>query len=292
MRRDGTVKVLDFGLAKALGPTAEGPFASGRTRCQSPTFTMHATQMGMILGTAAYMAPEQAKGKAVDKRADIWAFGVVLYEMLTGRHAFGGDDLSDVLASVLKTEPDWSAVPADTPANVRRVLRRCLEKDPRRRLSAIEDARLELEDTEAAPFVVAAPAHARSFSTWLWPALAGGTVDGGGCRGRLALLQRGALDRTTRFSVLPPPDLNIFPDSNVVAISPDGTMIAYIVGDRSTRPRHATLGAVGRLDDLAPDRSRGWGAAVLVPRQPAHRIPDRQQAENRVGVRRTRAGFV
>ena len=145
---DGTVKVLDFGLAKALDA---GTDADADARDDSPT--LHAprgmTQLGVIIGTAAYMAPEQARGKAVDRRADIWAFGVVLYEMLTGRQLFDGDNISDVLASVLKTDPDWTALPADTPASVRRLLRRCLEKDPRKRLSSIGDARLELDEREA-----------------------------------------------------------------------------------------------------------------------------------------------
>ncbi|MBA2260430.1 MAG: serine/threonine protein kinase, partial [Acidobacteria bacterium] len=136
VRPDGTVKVLDFGLAKALDPVG----TSSADAMRSPTLTARATQMGMIIGTAAYMAPEQAKGKAVDKRADIWAFGVVLYEMLTGARAFDGDDVSEVLATVLKSEPAWHALPADTPPAIRRVLRRCLEKDPRKRLSAIGDA--------------------------------------------------------------------------------------------------------------------------------------------------------
>jgi serine/threonine-protein kinase len=143
VRADGTVKVLDFGLAKALGP--EG--ASGTADAMnSPTLTARATQVGVILGTAAYMAPEQARGRAVDKRADIWAFGVVLYEMLTGRRAFDGDDISITLANVLKDDVSWQALPADLPVPLRRLLRRCLEKDPRRRLSAIGDARLELDE--------------------------------------------------------------------------------------------------------------------------------------------------
>ena len=102
---------------------------------------------GMILGTAAYMAPEQARGKTVDKRADIWAFGLVLYEMLVGRTAFAGDTISDVLAAVLTREPDWTALPATTPASIKRLLARCLEKDPKRRLRDIGDARLEIEET-------------------------------------------------------------------------------------------------------------------------------------------------
>ena len=143
VRDDGTVKVLDFGLAKALASDVE---ASGSSLANSPTLTARATQLGMILGTAAYMSPEQAKGKAVDRRADIWAFGVVLYEMLSGRRAFEGDDISDVLASVLKTEPDWSALPDDLPPALRRLLRRCLEKDPRKRLRDLSEGMLQLDE--------------------------------------------------------------------------------------------------------------------------------------------------
>jgi len=146
VKADGTVKVLDFGLAKALGSDPSGTSAGAMN---SPTLTARATQMGMIIGTAAYMAPEQARGRAVDRRADVWAFGVVLYEMLTGRRAFEGDDISITLASVLKEDVRWDALPADLPAPLRRLLRRCLEKDPKRRLSAIADARLELDDISA-----------------------------------------------------------------------------------------------------------------------------------------------
>ena len=128
VRPDGAVKVLDFGLAKAL----ERPAASGvhMSAMNSPTLTAHATVEGMIVGTAAYMSPEQARGRGVDRRADIWAFGIVLYEMLAGRRAFDGDDVSITLASVLKDDVDWKALPADLPPSIRRVLRRCLEKDP------------------------------------------------------------------------------------------------------------------------------------------------------------------
>ena len=112
----------------------------------SPTLTVRGTQMGLIIGTAAYMSPEQARGKTVDRRADIWAFGVVLYEMLTGQRAFKGEDISITLASVLKDELDWQALPPDVPEPVRRLLRRCLERDPKRRLRDIGEARLTLED--------------------------------------------------------------------------------------------------------------------------------------------------
>ena len=166
VRDDGTVKVLDFGLAKALDPMA----ASGVETMNSPTLTGRATQLGMILGTAAYMSPEQARGRVVDRRADIWAFGVVLYEMLTGRRAFEGDDISITLASVLKEDVSWQSLPANLPAPVRRLLRRCLEKEPKRRLSAIGDARLELDEAGAAAdrdgSVATAPAAAANVPAW------------------------------------------------------------------------------------------------------------------------------
>jgi Tol biopolymer transport system component len=146
VRDDGTVKVLDFGLAKAMDSSLGGqgfsPDEGGRN---SPTFTSPAmTGMGVILGTAAYMSPEQAKGKPVDKRADIWAFGAVLYEMLTGRTAFPGDTMTEVLGAVVLKEPDWTLLPAATPFRVRELLRRCLEKDPKRRLRDIGDVAYEL----------------------------------------------------------------------------------------------------------------------------------------------------
>jgi serine/threonine protein kinase len=148
LRPDGTVKVLDFGLAKAM----EGTGASSMDVAISPTITspVAITGAGTLLGTAAYMAPEQARGKGVDKRVDIWAFGCVLYEMLSGKRAFAADQdsVTDVLAAVLKSEPDWNALPAATPGALRKVLRRCLTKDPRERLRDIGDARFELRDTE------------------------------------------------------------------------------------------------------------------------------------------------
>jgi serine/threonine-protein kinase len=148
LRPDGTVKVLDFGLAKALAPAV----AQGAAVTLSPTITTPAmTGVGVILGTAAYMSPEQAKGREADKRSDIWAFGSVLYEMLTGKRAFEGDDVSDTLANVLKTQPDWNQLPSATPLAVRRLLRRCLEKDRTRRLHDIADARLDIDETVANP---------------------------------------------------------------------------------------------------------------------------------------------
>jgi serine/threonine-protein kinase len=140
---DGHVKVLDFGLAKAL----EEPTPAGNPSI-SPTLTLEGTRAGVILGTAGYMAPEQARGAAADKRADIWSFGAVLYEMLAGKKAFEGESVFDTLASVLKLDPDWSALPAETPPAIRNLIRRCLTKDRRQRLQAIGEARIVLRDSE------------------------------------------------------------------------------------------------------------------------------------------------
>ncbi len=149
LTKDGTVKLLDFGLAKAFA--GDGAPSSAPDLTQSPTLSHMATQAGVILGTAPYMSPEQARGRPVDKRADVWAFGVVLWEMLTGKRLFTGETASDVLAAVLKTEPDLGALPPETPPLVKSLLRRCLRKDPKQRLHDIADARLELEEAMAAP---------------------------------------------------------------------------------------------------------------------------------------------
>ena len=139
---NGIVKVLDFGLAKAASGETSSPDLS-----HSPTVTGAGTRAGVILGTAAYMSPEQARGKFVDKRADIWAFGCVRFEMLRGKRAFAGEDVTDTLAFIITKELDWNALPIETPPSLRRLLRRCLEKNLRRRLHDIGDARLEIEDT-------------------------------------------------------------------------------------------------------------------------------------------------
>jgi eukaryotic-like serine/threonine-protein kinase len=160
---DGRVKVLDFGLAKAIeGDPASG---SGSRPADSPTLTLEATRAGMLMGTAAYMSPEQARGKTVDKRADIWAFGVVLYEMLTGRTLFEGETLSDTLAGVLRAPLDFEALPAGTPPAVRRLLERCLERDPKRRLRDMGDAWIEVDAAASGTAPVSAPPPA---ATPLW----------------------------------------------------------------------------------------------------------------------------
>ena len=169
---DGVVKVLDFGLAKAVGGDGSAPDLTQRADGDDG-----GTRDGAIIGTAAYMSPEQARGQPVDKRTDIWAFGCVLYEMLTGRVAFAGDTVSDTIAKILEREPDWSALPAATPAPIRRLLLRCLAKDPKQRLRDIGDVRIEIDAIDevlpGAPTRrrrLAAPRRRRT--TWLpWVAL-------------------------------------------------------------------------------------------------------------------------
>jgi len=154
VREDGTVKVLDFGLAKALDPA--GP-SSSASASMSPTITSPAmTEKGVILGTAAYMAPEQARGRAVDKRADIWAFGVVLYEMLAGAPLFADESMVDTLSAVMRKPIDLDQLPGSTPARLRELVRRCLDRDPRRRLRDIGDARIALEEIGGSDVGVAA----------------------------------------------------------------------------------------------------------------------------------------
>ena len=175
---EGKVKVLDFGLAKAISPVS-GSSGSLSEVANSPTITRHATAMGAILGTAAYMSPEQAKGKTVDKRADIWAFGAVLFEMLTGKKLFAGDSVAETLAAVLRADPDWRDLPPGLPKSLRDVVRRCLEREPRRRIHDIADARIvldELADGRALETPESAPppaAPARRLAAWGVPLLIG-----------------------------------------------------------------------------------------------------------------------
>jgi serine/threonine protein kinase len=143
---DGKVKILDFGLAKAYAGDQENV-----SLADSPTISAAATQQGVILGTAAYMSPEQARGKAVDRRADIWAFGVVLYEMITGKAAFSGDDVTDTLAAVIRSEPEWKSLPANLHWRLKEVLERCLEKEAKNRYSGISDARVDIQKALADP---------------------------------------------------------------------------------------------------------------------------------------------
>jgi len=169
---EGKVKVLDFGLAKAF----EGD-TTNEDMNNSPTLSRAATMQGVILGTAAYMSPEQARGKSVDKRTDIWAFGYVLYELLTGKAAFHGEDVTDILAAVVRAEPDWTELPGATPLPIRTLLRRCLRKDKRQRIPDAATIRIEIEDAIAVPKDSGAwQAAPTSTSKLLWAIAAAVTV--------------------------------------------------------------------------------------------------------------------
>ena len=232
VRSDGTVKVLDFGLAKALDPAA----TSSAEAANSPTLSARGTHAGLIIGTAAYMSPEQARGKAVDRRTDIWAFGVVLYEMLSGQRAFEGEDISVTLASVIKEDVSWPALPADLPEPVRRLLRRCLEKDPKRRLRDIGEARLTLEDpTSSLPEAKGQQAAPRASSApgSLWRRalpIAGTALVVGAAASYLTWSFRppASIPVVTRFPIVLPDDQAATRQNvAVVAISPDGARIVY-----------------------------------------------------------------
>jgi predicted Ser/Thr protein kinase/dipeptidyl aminopeptidase/acylaminoacyl peptidase len=224
----GHVKVLDFGLAKAMESAGAAPDTA---LSMSPTMVSPATQAGIILGTAQYMSPEQARGREVDQRADIWAFGCVLFEMVSGRPPFeSGDTVSDAIAAILAGEPRWHALPGNTPATVRRLLRRCLQKDVNRRLRHVADARLELEDAAVEPSPAAGTAQVRSSRragvSWAIAAVAVGIASFAVWSGRGRL--EGASPPVTRLELALPPDLELYASARTVALSPDGSRIAFI----------------------------------------------------------------
>jgi serine/threonine-protein kinase len=239
LRPDGTVKVLDFGLAKLLDTTA----TTGEARAyspeltHSPTITTPAmTQLGVILGTAAYMSPEQAKGRPADKRGDIWAFGCVLYEMLAGKRAFEGEDVSETLAAVIKSEPDWAALPEDVPTNVVRLLRRCLRKDPQERLPHIAIAGYEVDEppTLQAESTRSFTRVMRLANPWTW-AIAVFIILVSAVPLVLWLRTRSPTQAPilTRFELTLPDSQQITdPQHRSVAISPDGTRIVYVANRR------------------------------------------------------------
>ena len=255
LRPDGTVKVLDFGLAKLTEPV--GANQAGVDVSQYPTLSQPPTRLGVIMGTATYMSPEQARGKPVDKRADIWAFGCVLYEMLTGARAFAGEDLSDTLATVLKRDPDWGALPPDTPRAIRRLLRRCLAKDRADRLPDIAVARLDIKDALAETPDGTADVRPRRDSRWrVASALAIASLASGLLAGTIVwVASRPAPSRVTRTTITPPAGapLTITGTSRDLAVAPSGTDVVY-VGANGTRL------VVRSLDQLQPTVLTGVGA--------------------------------
>ena len=240
VRSDGTVKVLDYGLAKAAEPIG----AASANLSMLPTITTPAmTQGGVILGTAAYMSPEQARGKTSDKRTDVWAFGCVLYEMLTGRVAFAGDTLSDTIAAILGREPDWSALPPATPVPIRRLLIRCVDKEARRRLRDIGDARTEIDDVLSGATTLAPATSAMAPTSTSDAQMVAALVRRN--RGRLVLaaafvlaaiagsavlLRPAAPEKVRRNSIVPPEGHSFasLMEGGAPALSPDGTKIAFV----------------------------------------------------------------
>jgi Tol biopolymer transport system component/predicted Ser/Thr protein kinase len=238
VRPDGTIKVLDFGLAK-MGGTPAVPSQD------SPTISIAATQAGVILGTAAYMSPEQARGKAVDKRTDIWAFGVVLYEMLTGEQLFQGEDLTDTLAAVVRKEPDWERVPIE----VRRLLKACLEKDPKRRLRDIADAWRLLDEAPAS--TTGSTSVSQSRMRLVTGAAAAGFAVIAGVLAFVHFRETPPIPATVRFEISAPEKtvLAAFPP----AVSPDGRSVAFVARGEDGQDRIW----IRSIDSLEPRMLRG-----------------------------------
>jgi Tol biopolymer transport system component len=297
VRADGTLKLLDFGLAKAA-------VAGLEASVHSPTFTSPPalTMGGMIIGTAAYMAPEQARGRNVDKRADIWAFGLVLYEMLSGRAAFAGDTVTDILAAVVTRDPDWTALPVATPRSIKRLLARCLEKDPRRRLRDIGDARLEIEESIApgehaghAGESLAGPAGAaaRSGAHKLVWAVAGVAL---ASLAVAAAVFSGVWPRPRAIETRPLRLSFVHTEGSEVGapvIAPDGTRVAYRARRADGMPmlwvrdlaRGESLVLPGTEDAAMPfwspdSRDLGFFAGVMLKRVSAAGGPVRMVADN------------
>ncbi len=248
----GKVKVLDFGLAKALDPQESGATRQGLS--MSPTLTAQMTQAGVLMGTAAYMSPEQARGQEADKQADIWAFGVVLWEMLTQKQLFAGDTVSDTLAEVLKTEPDLALLPADTPPSVVRLLRRCLQRDPAHRLRDIGDARIELEEAKSQEALSTheetqqvAPPRSR------WRELLAWTAAILGIGSALFLALRPAdpppENPAIRFDLTLPEGFRLgYGDEPMLSFAPDGRSLAFAAIDPETSKQEIYIRALDQVE--------------------------------------------
>ena len=256
VKDDGTVKVLDFGLAKALDTTPQGDPS------QSPTLTAAATQMGVIMGTAAYMSPEQAAGKTVDRRTDVWALGVVLFEMLSARGPFAADDVSTTLARVIEREPDWNLLPSSTPPVLMAFVRRCLAKDPKQRVHDVADVRLAM-DGAFGTIGHASPEHRVAPAMWQRPVPAFSLVVIAAVASLIVwgLTQPDAAEDLIRFTVVPPDTarLNLRGPSRDLAISPNGR---YIVYKASAVDRSGTELMLRRFDQLVGMPLRGGEDSV------------------------------
>jgi eukaryotic-like serine/threonine-protein kinase len=257
----GTVKVLDFGLAKAIDPSG-----TSTELANSPTFVTGGTQLGTILGTAAYMSPEQARGKATDKRTDIWAFGCVLYEMLSGRRAFDGETITDILGAIVHKQPDLSLLPAATPPAVRALIVRCFDKDATRRLRDIGEARLALESMGSAIGGPAAPAGEFSSgrrgvrTTAVVAALAVGALAGAAATW-LAIRPASTAPPSWRLNVALPPDYIL---ASPPILSPDGGMLAYAAGPMDGTPS-LYLRPLDSFEAREVEQSRGANDAFFSP---------------------------
>ena len=246
---EGKVKVLDFGLAKALA----GEVADSNPS-QSPTLSAVATMQGVLLGTAAYMSPEQARGKAVDKRTDIWAFGCVLYELLTGKQTFQGDTVTEILASVLKGEPDWQALPDTIPETIRVLLRRCLQKDVNKRCRDAGDVRIEIEEDLAAPATAAAPTKGiralgpRALILSVGALLLVAVVTGLTVWNLKPAPAPPAGQVVARFTVALQPGEQLAPGGGGLAISQDGTYLAYTSTPSASGTRQILLRPMNRSE--------------------------------------------
>src|SRR5215472_17585138 len=214
---EGVVKVLDFGLAK----TAEARVTSNASI--SPTLTIRATEAGFIMGSAAYMSPEQAAGKPVDKRADIWSLGVVLWEMLTGKRLFEGETISHTLADVLRAPIDFDKLPKDTPPTIRELLRRCLDRDAKNRLRVIGEARVLLQNAQRTE-TATVPSLGHSHKGWLWPTVAAVMSLATIGLGYIAYRHATEEERILRLSILPPEKVT----ADMEALSPNGHLMVFV----------------------------------------------------------------
>jgi eukaryotic-like serine/threonine-protein kinase len=240
VRPDGTVKILDFGLAKVVQPAA----TAGGATTASPVITSPSMiGRGILLGTAAYMSPEQAKGRQADRRSDIWAFGAVLYELLSAERAFKGVDIADTIAAVVRADVDWSRLPPSTPAAVRQLLARCLERDPLRRLRDIGEARILLEDvTRGMPELASATTEQSAPHPWLWWRVVTPILAAAAATTVVAAFwpaERAADPHVTRFVLSIPAEraLLLDPQSIDLGLAPDGSQVIYKGGPRADRSR-------------------------------------------------------